>query len=45
LELKLLVSVDSDEINFNVKVIRQIFEQKKLVRERRWEATIPREFQ
>lgn len=44
-ELKLLVSVISDEKNFNVKIVRQIFEQKKLVRERRWEATIPREFQ
>ena len=44
-ELKLLVSVVSDETEFTVKIVRQIFEQKKLVRERRWEATIPREFQ
>ena len=44
-ELKLLVSVVSDEKDFTVKIVRQIFEQKKLVRVRRWEATIPREFQ
>ena len=45
LELKLFVSVVSDEKNFHVKIIRQIFEEKKLVRTRRWEAIIPREFQ
>jgi predicted acyl esterase len=45
LELKLLVSIASDERNFNVKIVRQIFQQKKLIRERRWEANIPREFQ
>lgn len=45
LELKLLVSVVSDEKNFNVKIVRQIFEQNKLVKERRWEASLPREFQ
>jgi predicted acyl esterase len=44
-ELKLLVSVVSDEKDFTVKIVRQIYEQKKLIRERRWEATIPREFQ
>jgi methyl coenzyme M reductase gamma subunit len=45
LELKLLVSVVSDEENFNVKIVRQIFEEKKLVRERQWEASLPRKFQ
>ncbi len=45
LELKLLISVVSDEKNFNVKIIRQIFEQNKLIKERRWEASLPREFQ
>ncbi len=45
LRLKLLVSIVSDEKNFNIKVIRQIFEQGKLKRERRWEAFLPREFQ
>lgn len=45
LELKLLVSVVSDEKNFNVKIVRQIFEQNKLVKERQWEASLPREFQ
>jgi predicted acyl esterase len=45
LRLKLLVSIVSDEKNFNIKVIRQIFEQGKLKRERRWEASLPREFQ
>jgi len=45
LELKFLVSVVSDEKNFNVKIIRQIFEETKLVRTRRWEASFPREFQ
>ncbi|UCE41257.1 MAG: CocE/NonD family hydrolase [Candidatus Aminicenantes bacterium] len=45
LELKLLVSVVSDEKNFNVKIVRQIFEQNKLVKERRWETSLPREFQ
>jgi hypothetical protein len=45
LELKLFITLVSDQINFNVKIIRQIFEQDKLVRERQWEATLPREFQ
>jgi predicted acyl esterase len=45
LELKFLVSVVSDEENFNVKIVRQIFEEKKLIRERRWEASLPRDFQ
>ncbi len=45
LRLKLLVSIASDEKAFNVMVIRQIFEKEKLVRERRWEASLPREFQ
>jgi predicted acyl esterase len=45
LELKLLVSVDSDETHFHVNVVRQIFEQDMLIKERRWEASLPREFQ
>ncbi len=45
LELKLFVSLVSDERTFTIKVLRQIFEQKKLIRERRWEASLPREFQ
>ncbi len=45
LELKLLISVDSDEQYFNVRIVRQIFEQFKLVKERQWEASLPREFQ
>jgi hypothetical protein len=45
LELKFLVSVVSDKENFNVKIVRQIFEEKKLIRERQWEASLPREFQ
>jgi hypothetical protein len=45
LELKLLISVVSDKNNFNVKIVRQIFEQNKLVKERHWEASLPREFQ
>ncbi len=45
LELKFLVSVVSDEQAFDVKIVRQIFEGEKLVKERRWEASIPREFQ
>ena len=45
LELKLFITLVSDQINFNVKIIRQIFEQDKLVRERQWEASLPREFQ
>jgi predicted acyl esterase len=45
LELKLLISVVSDEKNFCVKIIRRIFEQDKLIKERKWEASLPREFQ
>jgi predicted acyl esterase len=45
LELKLLISLVSDSTTFYVKVIRQIFEQGRLIRERRWEASVPREFQ
>jgi hypothetical protein len=45
LELKLLASIQSDETHFHAKVIRQIFENEKLVKERRWEASLPREFQ
>jgi predicted acyl esterase len=45
LELKLLVSIVSDEKNFNVKIVRQLFEQNELIKERHWEATLPREFQ
>ncbi len=45
LELKLLVSIVSSDKAFHVKVIRQVFEQGKLIRERRWEAALPREFQ
>jgi predicted acyl esterase len=45
LELKFLVSVVSDEKKLNVKIVRQIFEQNKLVKERQWEASLPREFQ
>jgi predicted acyl esterase len=45
LELKLLVSIISDEESFHVKIVRQIFEKNKLVKERRWEASLPREFQ
>jgi predicted acyl esterase len=45
LELKLLVSIVSDEGNFHVKIVRQIFEENKLIRERRWESSLPREFQ
>lgn len=45
LEVKLLISVVSDAINFEVKIVRQVFEDKNLIRERRWEASIPREFQ
>jgi hypothetical protein len=45
LELKFLVSLVSDEENFHVKIVRQIFEKGKLIKERRWEASIPREFQ
>jgi predicted acyl esterase len=45
LELKFLVSIVSDAEDFDVKIIRQIFEGEKLVRERRWEASLPREFQ
>ncbi len=44
LELKFLVSLVSDEENFHVKIIRQIFEEQKLIRTRRWEASFPREF-
>ena len=43
-KLKFLVSVVSDEENFIVKIVRQIFEEKKLIRERRWEASLPRDF-
>jgi predicted acyl esterase len=45
LRLKLLVSIVSDIKTFKVMVIRQIFEQEELIRERRWEASLPREFQ
>jgi predicted acyl esterase len=44
LELRLFVSVVSDERNFNVKIVRQVFEEEKLVRTRRWEASLPRDF-
>lgn len=45
LKVKLLISVVSDAINFEVKIVRQVFEDKNLIRERRWEASLPREFQ
>jgi putative CocE/NonD family hydrolase len=45
LELKLLISIVSDEKNFNLMIVRQIFEKNKLVKERHWEASLPREFQ
>ncbi len=44
LELRFFVSVVSDENEFHVKIIRQVFEEGKLVRSRRWEASLPREF-
>lgn len=44
LELKLLVSIVSDETNFHVKIVRQIFEQNELIKERKWEKSFPREF-
>jgi predicted acyl esterase len=43
--VKLLVSILSDEVNFHVKIVRQIFENEILIRERHWEASILREFQ
>jgi predicted acyl esterase len=45
LELKFLVSLVSNVENFHVKIVRQIFERHKLIKERRWEVTLPREFQ
>jgi hypothetical protein len=44
LELKTLIFLHSDENNFYAKFTRQIYEGKKLIRERSWEETIPREF-
>jgi len=44
LELKLLVSIISDETNFHIKIVRRFFEQDKLIRERTWEKSFPREF-
>ena len=43
-ELSLVVNfrMASDEKNFNLTTIRQLFEAKKLVREKKWEKTIPR---
>lgn len=45
LAVKLMVSIDSDADRFNVKIVRQVFENGNLIRERRWEASLPREFQ
>jgi hypothetical protein len=44
LQLKTLISLHSDENNFYAKFIRQIYRGKKLVKERVWEETIPREY-
>ena len=43
-ELRLIVKfrMDSDEKNFNLTTIRQLYEAKALVREKKWEKTIPR---
>jgi len=45
LHLKMFISIRSDERNFYLKFTRQIFEGGKLIRERHWEESIPREFQ
>jgi len=45
-ELKLTATfrVASDEKNFNLSVLRQLFENNKLVREKKWDKAIPRKF-
>jgi len=45
-ELKLTATfrVASDEKNFNLSVLRQLFENNSLVREKKWDKAIPRKF-
>lgn len=45
LELRLFVTILSDVKNFHMIFVRKVFESNRLIRERRWEAQIPREFQ
>lgn len=44
LELKTFILLRSDKDNFYVKFTRQIFEGMKLIKEKSWQETIPREF-
>jgi uncharacterized protein len=43
--LRSVLEVRSDEKNFDVVFTRRLFENEKLVRERQWAETIPRDFQ
>ncbi|MBA4393419.1 MAG: hypothetical protein C0407_07685 [Desulfobacca sp.] len=45
LGLKVIFRMTSDEKNFYLTTNRQLFESKKLVREKKWEKTIPRKHQ
>jgi len=38
------IEIRSDEKNFHVALVRQIFENDKLVRRREWKETVPRMF-
>lgn len=44
LELKTIIYLRSDKDNFYVQFTRRIYEGKKLIKERTWRETIPREF-
>ena len=44
LELRSTIDVRSDEKNFYVKIIRHLFKDGNLLRQREWNETIPRIF-
>jgi hypothetical protein len=45
IDLHSTIDIHSDEINFYVVFLRQIFENGKLLRQREWRETMPRDYQ